>query len=152
MGVSKWAFQSGRFKVGVSKTWAFQKRGRFKHRRFKTGVSEEAFLSGRFQQGASKWALQGGRFKVGVSKCVFNMGVSKRAFAVGIRMDCYKMRASRSAFLGGLFKLSASKSTFQSDRFKMAVSKFLSLLLVKLFLNERILCENQMKTPANLSK
>ena len=72
--------------------------------------------------GVFNGALQSGRFKVVVSKCVFNMG-AKREFAVGIRMGCYKMRASRSAFLGGLFKLSASKFAFQSDRFKMAVSK-----------------------------
>ena len=68
-------------------------------------------------------ASQSRRFKIVYQKAQFSLGVSKRAFAVGIRMDCYKMRASRSAFLGGLFKLSASKSTFQSDRFKMAVSK-----------------------------
>ena len=145
MGVSKWAFQSWRFKVGlqserfrrgVSK-YAFQNVGNkvrgltwvLQRMRFKTvGVSTWAFQTSAFQNGRFKVGVLIGRFQRGASKLAFqsayfNLGVSNKAFAVGVYMGCYKMSASDWAFQSGRFKLSALKSALQSGRFKVAVSK-----------------------------
>ena len=95
MGASTWAFQSGRFKVSLSK-WAFQSA-------INVGV-----LKSVSKVRVSKWAFQSKRFKMLVR---VQPDVSKSE----LRTGRYEVRASKRAFQKAAFE---SGSVFQSGRFK----------------------------------